>query len=180
MLMEEPSALFFCAKVSEEKMKQAPEHLVNLIEPIVEGLGYECVGIEYNLHPKHGLLRIYIDSENGILVEDCTKVSHQISGVMDVEDPIQGNYQLEVSSPGGDRPFYKVSQFERYIGSTVLVNLFKAIDGRRKITGRIEKVDGDVVTLQEGDQVFEVPFIAMSKARLVPEYLIEKGGRSGK
>ncbi len=62
-------------------MKQAPEHLVNLIEPIVEGLGYECVGIEYNPHPRHGLLRIYIDSENGILVEDCSKVSHQISGV---------------------------------------------------------------------------------------------------
>jgi ribosome maturation factor RimP len=178
--MEEPSALFFCAKVSEEKMKQAPEHLVNLIEPIVEGLGYECVGIEYNPHPKHGLLRIYIDSDNGILVEDCSKVSHQISGVLDVEDPIQGNYQLEISSPGEDRPFFKVSQFERYIGSTVLVNLFKAIDGRRKITGIIEKVEDDIITLKEGEQVFEVPFVAMSKARLVPEYLIEKGGRSGK
>lgn len=161
-------------------MKQAPEHLVNLIEPIVEGLGYECVGIEYNPHPKHGLLRIYIDSENGILVEDCSKVSHQISGVLDVEDPIQGNYQLEISSPGEDRPFFKVSQFERYIGSTVLVNLFKAIDGRRKITGVIEKVEDDIITLKEGEQVFEVPFVAMSKARLVPEYLIEKGGRSGK
>lgn len=180
MLMEEPSALFFCAKVSEEKMKQAPEHLVNLIEPIVEGLGYECVGIEYNPHPKHGLLRIYIDSDNGILVEDCSKVSHQISGVLDVEDPIQGNYQLEISSPGEDRPFFKVSQFERYIGSTVLVNLFKAIDGRRKITGIIEKVEDDIITLKDGEQVFEVPFVAMSKARLVPEYLIEKGGRSGK
>jgi ribosome maturation factor RimP len=178
--MEEPTALFFCAEVSEEKMKQAPEHLVNLIEPIVEGLGYECVGIEYNPHPKHGLLRIYIDSENGILVDDCSKVSHQVSGVMDVEDPIQGNYHLEISSPGEDRPFFKVSQFERYIGSTVLVNLFKAINGRRKITGLIKKVEGDVITLQEGEQVFEVPFVAMSKARLVPEYLIEKGGRSGK
>ncbi|HEY8035419.1 MAG TPA: ribosome maturation factor RimP [Methylobacter sp.] len=161
-------------------MKQAPEHLVNLIEPIVEGLGYECVGIEYNPHPKHGLLRIYIDSENGILVEDCSKVSHQVSGVMDVEDPIQGNYHLEISSPGEDRPFFKVSQFERYIGSMVLVNLFKAINGRRKITGLIKKVEGDVISLQEGEQVFEVPFIEMSKARLVPEYLIEKGGRSGK
>jgi ribosome maturation factor RimP len=99
---------------------------------------------------------------------------------MDVEDPIQGNYHLEVSSPGEDRPFFKVSQFERYIGSMVLVNLFKSIDGRRKITGLIKKVEGDVITLQEGEQVFEVPFIAMSKARLVPEYLIEKGGRSGK
>jgi ribosome maturation factor RimP len=178
--MEEPLALFLCVKLSEEKMKQAPEHLVNLIEPIVEGLGYECVGIEYNPHPRHGLLRIYIDSENGILVDDCSKVSHQISGAIDVEDPIQGNYQLEVSSPGEDRPFFKISQFERHIGSMVLVNLFKVIDGRRKITGLITKVAGDIVTLQEGEQVFEVPFDAMSKARLVPEYLIEKGGRSGK
>jgi ribosome maturation factor RimP len=167
-------------KLSEETMKQAPEHLVNLIEPIVEGLGYECVGIDYNPHPQHGLLRIYIDSENGILVDDCSKVSHQISGVLDVEDPIQGNYQLEISSPGADRPFFKVSQFEKFIGDKVMVNLFKAIEGRRKITGLIKKVEDDVITLQDGDQIFEVPFDAMSKARLVPEYLIEKGGRSGK
>jgi len=161
-------------------MKQAPEHLVNLIEPIVEGLGYECVGIEYHPHPKHGLLRVYIDSENGILVDDCSKVSHQISGVLDVEDPIQGDYHLEISSPGADRPFFKVSQFEQFIGSTVLVNLFNVINGRRKITGLIEKVEGDIITLQEADQIFEVPFNAMSKARLVPEYLLDKGGRSGK
>ncbi len=161
-------------------MKQAPEHLLSLIEPIVEGLGYECVGIDYNPHPKHGLLRIYIDSENGILVDDCTKVSHQVSGVLDVEDPIQGNYQLEVSSPGADRPFFKVSQFERYIDSTVLVNLFKTINGRRKITGRIVKVIDDIISLEEGEQIYEVPFDAMSKARLVPVYVIEKGGRDGK
>lgn len=161
-------------------MKQAPEHLVNLIEPIVEGLGYECVGIDYHPHPKHGLLRVYIDSENGILVDDCSKVSHQISGVLDVEDPIPGNYHLEISSPGADRPFFKVSQFEQFIGSTVLVNLFSAINGRRKITGQIEKVEGDMITLQEAGQIFEVPFSAMSKARLVPEYSFDKGGSSGK
>ncbi|MDD5578728.1 MAG: ribosome maturation factor RimP [Methylobacter sp.] len=166
-------------------MKQAPEHLVNLIEPIVEGLGYECVGIEYNPHPKHGCLRIYIDNEQGILVEDCSKVSHQISGVLDVEDPIQGYYHLEISSPGEDRPFFKISQFEQFIGSTVFVNLFKAINGRRKIIGRIEKVEDDIITLEEAGQVYEVPFNAMSKARLVPESRlfnpsIEKGARSGK
>ena len=161
-------------------MKQAPEHLVNLIEPIVEGLGYECVGIEYNPHPQHGLLRIYIDSENGILLDDCTKVSHQLSGVLDVEDPIQGNYQLEVSSPGADRPFFKLSQFQQYLGSTITVNLFKPINKRRKITGLIRKVEGDVVVLQEGDQTYDIPFKAMSKARLVPEFLLNKGVRSGK
>ena len=161
-------------------MKQAPEHLVALIEPVVEGLGYECVGIEYHPHPRHGLLRIYIDSDNGILVDDCSKVSHQVSGVLDVEDPIPDNYQLEVSSPGADRPFFKLSQFERFKGSTVQVNLFKAIGGRKRITGLIEKVEEDIITLTENGQTFEVPFSAISKARLVPDYLIEKGVRSGK
>ncbi len=161
-------------------MKQAPEHLVDLIEPIVEGLGYECVGIEYNPHPTHGMLRIYIDSENGILLDDCTKVSHQLSGMLDVEDPIQGEYQLEVSSPGADRPFFKLSQFESYVGNTVNLNLFKPIDKRRKITGLIQAVEGDSVILLEGEQTIKVPFQAMSKARLVPEYLLKKGGSSGK
>jgi len=180
MFMEEPEALFFCVKEGKAEMKQAPEHLVELIEPIVEGLGYECVGIEYNPHPKHGMLRIFIDSENGILLDDCTKVSHQLSGMLDVEDPIPGEYQLEVSSPGEDRPIFKLNQFERFIGSTVTVNLFKPIEKRRKITGQIQAVQGNDVMLQEGEQTIKVPFQAMSKARLVPEYLLKKGGRSGK
>ena len=161
-------------------MKQAPEQLVNLVEPIVEGLGYECVGIEYNPHPQNGLLRVYIDKEEGVLVEDCSKVSHQLSGMLDVEDPISGNYQLEVSSPGADRPFFKMAQFEQFIGSTITVNLFKPINKQRKITGLIERVEGDIVFLQQTDYVFEIPFQAMSKARLVPDFLIKKGGRNGK
>lgn len=161
-------------------MKRAPEHLVNLIEPIVTGLGYECVGIEYHPHPRHGLLRIYIDNPNGILVDDCSRVSHQVSGVLDVEDPIQGNYQLEISSPGADRPFFYENQFERFIGSTIMVNLYQGIAGRKKITGIIEKVMDGMITLREAEQIFEVPFSAMSKARLVPGYSTEKGGRNGK
>jgi ribosome maturation factor RimP len=161
-------------------MKQAPEHLVDLIEPIVEGLGYECVGIEYNPHPLHGMLRIYIDSENGILLDDCSKVSHQVSGVLDVEDPIQGNYNLEVSSPGEDRPIFKPSQFQRYTNSTVSVNLYAAVEKRKKITGKILAVEDENILLQDGEQTFKVPFQAISKARLVPEYLINKGGRNGK
>ena len=161
-------------------MKQAPEHLLALIEPVVEGLGYDCVGVEYNPHPKHGLLRIYIDHENGILVDDCTKVSHQVSGVLDVEDPIIDNYHLEVSSPGEDRPFFKVRQFSQFLGSTVMVHLFAAVGGRRKITGKIVHVENDVITLEENEQSFDIPFAAMSKARLVPNYLLIKGGRSGK
>jgi len=159
-------------------MKQAPEHLLNLIEPIVEGLGYECVGVEYNPHPKHGLLRVYIDSAQGILLDDCTKVSHQISGVLDVEDPVPGNYHLEISSPGDDRPFFKLSQFEQYRGSQVLVHLFSPIQGRRKIKGFIEHVEGGEVALLEDGQLYNVPFSAMSKARLVPEKARETENRN--
>ncbi len=154
--------------------------MVSLIEPIVDGLGYECVGIEYNPHPKNGLLRVYIDSEQGIYLEDCTKVSHQLSGMLDVEDPIAENYQLEVSSPGAERPFFKLSHFEKYIGSVVTVNVFKPIAKRRRFVGVITAVEGDIVSLQEGEQIIEIPFQAMSKARLVPEYSIKKGGRNGK
>jgi ribosome maturation factor RimP len=173
-------SFFLGLKKGEALMKHAPEHLVELLEPIVEGLGYECVGIEYHPHPQHGMLRIYIDSEKGILVDDCSKVSHQLSGVLDVEDPIQDNYALEVSSPGEDRPFFKLSQFQRYIGSTVTVHLFSAIDKRKKITGLIQAVEDDDVLLQEGEQSFRIPFQVMSKARLVPEYYLTKGGRNGK
>ena len=154
-------------------MRQAPVHLHELIEPIVEGLGYECVGIEYNPHPKHGLLRIYIDKEETIDVGDCTKVSHQVSGVLDVEDPIQGNYQLEVSSPGAQRPLFKLSDFQQFIGNKVQVNLFKPVDNRRKITGEIVAVVDEVVSVQDESKVFDIPFNLMSKAHLVAEFLIK-------
>lgn len=113
-------------------------------------------------------------------MDDCTKVSHQVSGVLDVEDPIIDNYHLEVSSPGEDRPFFKVRQFSQFLGSTVMVHLFAAVGGRRKITGKIVHVENDVITLEENEQSFDIPFAAMSKARLVPNYLLNKGGRSGK
>lgn len=161
-------------------MKQAPEHLAELLEPVIEGLGYECVGIEYNPHPKHGLLRIYIDSPNGIVLDDCSKVSHQISGMLDVEDPIPGEYQLEISSPGTDRPLFKISQFQRFIGKTVRVQLYAPVQQRKKITGVIQGVEGEVVQLAADGQNFSIPFQAISRARLVPEYLLEKGGHDGK
>jgi len=155
-------------------VKQAPEHILKLLEPVVEGLGYECVGIELNTHPKNGLLRIYIDSEHGIGVNDCSRVSHQVSGVLDVEDPIKGEYNLEVSSPGADRPFFKLEQFQKYLGQTIMVTLFSPINQRRKITGQIKEVRGDgVIVVDDGEQNYFIPIKAMSKARLVPEFSIK-------
>lgn len=161
-------------------MKQPPSQLTEIIKPIVEGLGYECVGIDYNPHPRHGLLRVYIDSPNGILVEDCSKVSHQISGALDVEDPIPGNYDLEISSPGADRPLFNLQQFEQFLGSIVSVHLYRSIDARKKITGTINAVMENMITLGEENKVYQVPFEAISKARLVPDYSKTKGERNGK
>jgi ribosome maturation factor RimP len=161
-------------------MKQAPDRLIELLEPVIEGLGYECVGIEFNPHLRHGLLRIYIDSPAGIVLDDCTKVSHQISGVLDVENPLPGDYRLEISSPGMDRPLFKPEQFQRFIGKTVKVQLYVPIDRRKRITGIIQGVERESVRLAEGEYSHLVPFTAISKARLVPEYLLEKGEHNGK
>lgn len=149
-------------------MKQAPEKLRKLIEPTIIGLGYECVGIEFNSRQGHGVLRIYIDSPRGVALEDCSKISHQISGVLDVADPIAEGYQLEISSPGSDRPIFNIQQFSQFIGSTVTVNLFIPVAKRRKITGQIARVAGDIVTITTDDLEVECPLQSISKARLTP------------
>ncbi|MDT8406535.1 MAG: ribosome maturation factor RimP [Methylococcales bacterium] len=151
-------------------MKQAPEAILTLLEPVVKGLGYECVGIEFNPHPKHGLLRIFIDKPDGVLLEDCSLVSHHVSGVLDVEDPIPGEYRLEVSSPGDDRPLFKLEQFAQFIGRDVNVTLFAPIAGRRRWQGVIDAVVEDAVVLRTDAGAQHIPFRSMSKARLVPEY----------
>jgi len=135
----------------------------------VTGLGYEFVGIEYNSHHINGLLRVYIDSENGIVVDDCSKVSHQLSGMMDVEDPIPGNYRLEVSSPGLDRPLFTRENFERFKDRQVNMTLLTPIQKQRKIKGKLCGIEGDVVLVQFEEQLLEIPFDSIAKARLVPD-----------
>ena len=123
------------------------DKLIQMLKPAVEGVGYELVGIEY----QNTVLRIYIDSPEGITVEDCSRVSHQVSGVLDVEEPIKGQFMLEVSSPGIDRPLFNAEQFARFTGSKVKLRLYHAIEGRRKFTGIIESVEGDNIVVKELD-----------------------------
>lgn len=113
-------------------MAAVAENLTNLIEPVVAGLGYELLGIEYISQGRHSVLRLYIDSEQGIGLGDCEQVSRQVSGVMDVEDPLKGQYVLEVSSPGLDRPLFKAEHYVRYIGETVRIRLRRPVDNQRK------------------------------------------------
>lgn len=151
-------------------MRKASDRLWSLIEPAVEGLGYELVGIEHLPQGRHSVLRIYIDHENGILVEDCVSVSHQVSGLMDVEDPIKGNYSLEVSSPGTDRPLFTLKQFSRFTGEQVLLKLNSPINDRRKLSGTIKQVDGDMLVIDMDDQEYRLGLDDIDSARLVPVF----------
>jgi len=150
-------------------MRQAPANIQVLIEPAVTALGYELVGAEYLSQGRHSLLRIYIDSDDGITLEDCERVSHQVSGILDVEDAIQGHYSLEVSSPGLDRPLFTLDHFKRFIGKQAKIKLAAPIDGRRKFNGVIRAVGESLVVLEMDAEEFELPFSAIEKANLVPE-----------
>ena len=116
-------------------MAKISDKVVALINPSINDLGYELVGVEYVASGKHSILRLYIDSEEGIGVDDCEVVSRQVSAIMDVEDPISGQYNLEVSSPGIERPLFSIDHYKRFLGHDVRLRTFRPIDGRRNFTG---------------------------------------------
>ena len=143
----------------------------SLVEPVIEGMGYEVVDIDYRPHPTDGLLRIYIDGPDGIVLEDCTAVSRQISGVLDVEDPIPGQFNLEISSPGMDRPLRKVADFERFAGSTVKIKLsVPTLEGQRNITGKLKGIENEEVILIMDGETHYLSLDTIDKARIVPQF----------
>jgi ribosome maturation factor RimP len=144
--------------------------LTNLLQPLVEDLGYDFVGLEHGSNPKNPVLVVYIDKEEGIAVQDCEKVSREAAALLDVEDPIPGRYSLEVSSPGLERPLFTLQHFEHFTGEVAKISLFAPQDGRRKFKGEILGVDDDRVKLQQdGVEVF-LDLGNIAKARLVPDY----------
>ncbi len=155
-------------------MRRVPDKLTAVIEPIIAELGYECVGIEYSPHPRSGVLRVYIDRDTGIQLDDCAMVSHQLSGALDVEDPIAGNYQLEVSSPGLDRPLFRLEDFSRFAGNSAKIQLVEPVNERRKFTGLLRGINSSNILVEVDDDLMEVPFHMVLKARLVPEHQVAK------
>ena len=149
------------------------DKLTQMLKPAVEGLGYELVGIENLPMGKHTVLRVYIDSADGdgITVNDCSRVSHQVSGVLEVEEPIKGQFTLEVSSPGIDRPLFSFEQFEQFVGSKVKLKLFHAIEGKRKITGMIESINGDDIIIKDADSdtSFQLQMDDIDKANIISD-----------
>jgi ribosome maturation factor RimP len=150
-------------------MRGAGSQFEGIVEPVVASLGYELWGLQYAAHRKGALLRVYIESDQGITLDDCAAVSDQLSAVLDVEDPIGVPYTLEVSSPGLDRLLFRAEQFARYVGERVKLRLGTPLDGRRRFEGRIAEVGADTVTLELEDGQTELPFDAIEEARLIPE-----------
>lgn len=137
-----------------------------LLKPVIEDMGYVLWGCEYLGQGKHSLLRIYIDKESGIGIEDCERVSKQVSALLDVDDPIPGNYTLEVSSPGIPRPLFQPWQYQQYIGENVDLKLFKPIAGKRKLSGTLLSADDETVLLKQGEDELEIQFSNVVKANL--------------
>ncbi len=156
-----------------------------LLAPTVTSLGLDLLGIEYLPAPGGAVVRLYIDypadaapvaGEDGqpvspsVGIDECEQVSREVSAQLDVEDPISGNYTLEVSSPGIDRPLFTPAQFARFIGESAKVGLKLPQDGRRRLTGRIVAVEGDTIRFDIDGQPFEAGFDNIDKARLVPDW----------
>ena len=140
--------------------------LLNLIEQTVQGLDYELVDFESS--PRGRLMRVFIDSPNGITVEDCATVSNQLTRIFEVENVDYD--RLEVSSPGLDRPLKKAADFERFAGQDVQLRLRMPIVNQRNFAGVLQGLKDGVVTLGTEKGPMEVPFEEIEKARLVPRF----------
>jgi len=147
--------------------------LMSLLEPSIEALDYELIDIEFARAGRGGVLRLFIDRPGGdagrITVDDCARVSHAVSRVLESEDPIKGHYTLEVSSPGFDRILRKRAHFERVIGERILAELKLPVDGRRRFVGVLKSIAGDSIVVEVDGQAHSLPFERIQKARLWPE-----------
>lgn len=144
--------------------------LNGIIAPAVTALGYELVGCELTSGGRGSLIRIYIDSPAGITVDDCERVSRQVSAILDVEDPIPAGYDLEVSSPGLDRPLFTLDHYRRFIGKRVRIRLHRPQNDRRNYTGVLKAVEQELVVVEGDGQIWKLPFADIEKGNLIPEF----------
>lgn len=151
-------------------MATITERLTEMLAPAVEALEFELVGVEFIRAGKHSTLRVYIDHEDGISVDDCAQVSYQVSAVLDVEDPINTEYNLEVSSPGLDRPLFTAAQYAQFAGESAQVTLNVPVSGKRKFTGVIKQVAGNVVSFEVGNDTLDVDIATIKRANIVPSF----------
>lgn len=154
-------------------MPKLTDSLTTMLTPAVQAAGYNMVGVEFVRAGKHSILRVYIDHENGISVDDCADASYQISAVLDLEDPISTEYHLEVSSPGLDRPLFSLQHYVQCVGQLVSIKLSRPVEGnRRNYQGRLLSVEQEqqqVVVEVDGEH-HTLPFLLVDKANVIPEF----------
>ena len=144
------------------------EHkLTDMLRPAVEEVGKELLGIEYISAGNNSVLRLFIDHENGIDVDDCAEVSRQVGAILDVEDPIGSEFNLEVSSPGLDRPLFDKPHYEAVIGEIIEVKLSIPLNGRRKFKGRLAAVENDTLVVTVDSEDYELVLGNIVKGNLV-------------
>lgn len=146
------------------------DDIENLLAPVVARLGLELIDLEYESRGGRSTLRLFIDKDGGVTLDDCEAASNAVSGVLDVEDPIPGEYNLEVSSPGLDRPLRRASHYDRYTGAEIRVVMRKGFQGRRRMKGRLAGVEGEIVLLDVDGEVHRLPMEDVESARLVPDF----------
>jgi len=164
----------FAAFFSAKGLIRVRDALLRLLEPKIESLGFEVTEIEFVQAGRGGTLRVFIDravadSARGITVDDCAAVSRAVGEVLEAEDPIEGRYTLEVSSPGSDRILRKKAHFERFVGERISVELKLPIDGRRRFAGPLKTVQGDSIVVEVDGRLHELKLERIQKARLKPE-----------
>jgi ribosome maturation factor RimP len=152
-----------------KKMAARTEVLQKIVEPVVKALGFQLWGIEYLGQGRHTLLRIFIDKEGGINIEDCAEASRHISSILDVEDPISSEYTLEVSSPGLDRILFTQEQLQAHIGDVIKVRLTESFAGRRNFSGQLKNIVDDEIVLIVGEEEFTIPYELIEKANVVSD-----------
>ncbi|MDA8161988.1 MAG: ribosome maturation factor RimP [Desulfobacteraceae bacterium] len=138
----------------------------DLIEPIILSSGLELVDIDYGRGPQGMILRLVIDKPEGVRIDDCEEISRLAGDILDANDPISGPYNLEVSSPGINRPLKKMEDFDRFAGQKVFIETCEPIDGRRRFKGLLMGMTNGVISVSADKTVFEIPYENVSRARL--------------
>jgi ribosome maturation factor RimP len=151
--------------------------LRSLLEPLVERMGYELVHVTM-VNSRTRVLRMFIDAPGGITVDDCARVSRRVGDVLDVEDTVDGEYTLEVSSPGLNRPLVKKEHFEQVRGKNVSIQLQSLHVGRKKFLGSLIEADKDAVVVEVDGELYELFYRDMQKANLVSKIGVTEGSRT--
>ena len=145
------------------------EDLSTILRPAVEQMGYIYWGLQFHDYGRNSVLRIYIDHPDGVTLDDCSAVSDQIGGVLDVEDAIRQSYTLEVSSPGVERPLLNNEHYELYIGAKIKVRSHILFNNRKNFIGRLEATNADSIVLKTKEESMIIPHSAIKQSRLLCE-----------